>query len=272
MIRRDSVGDYMVIDDAHGIYLLAPANYTQLVNQPTDTSVSSLAIATVGYCQSKFGKVKTVNNTSPDENGNVTIAVGTGTVKSVDHHSPDSNGNVQLNAICTINGHNGDSVGNFAGVVMSVNGNTPTDGAVTMTVVESVDGVSPVNGNVELNAVKSVDGVSPDANGDVDLGAVTSVDGHTPDANGEVSFGLTADKWLKSDASGHITTTNDSVISVPSGTTPQSQTVNMVTDVVWTGTVLQKKYRQLVFTNGVLTSVGSENTITVDTPTVVTWR
>lgn len=91
----------------------------KLENQPTDTSTASLAVATVGYCQSNFGKVKSVNGIQPDLSGNVYVPIGG--VNSVDHVSPDSTGNVQINAIRTINGHNGDSTGNFSGVVQSVN-------------------------------------------------------------------------------------------------------------------------------------------------------
>lgn len=241
-------GDRLGIDSPNGIDIKAPANQAKLNAHPTDTSTNSLAIATVGYCQDHFG------------------GSGGGTVKSVDHVSPDANGNVQLNAIRTINGHNGDSVGNFAGVVTSINGNTPTDGAVTMTVVESVDGVAPVNGDVVLNAVKSVNNTSPDASGNVDIDTVTSVDGHQPDSNGAVSFGLTASKWVKTNSSGHLTTTNDNVVTIASNLTGQSYTLDFVTDVTWNGTALQKKMRRLVFSNGVLTSVLTETTSTIDTP------
>ena len=55
------------------VNLHAAANLVTLDNQPTDTSTTSLAVATVGYCQSNFGKVKTVNGTWPDSNGNVKI-------------------------------------------------------------------------------------------------------------------------------------------------------------------------------------------------------
>jgi hypothetical protein len=217
--------------------------------------------------------VKTVNDIAPDEDGNITISIPAQTVKSVDHKSPDQQGNIQLNAICTINGYNGDSVGNFAGVVTSINGNTPNDGAVTMTVVESVDGVSPdANGDVQLDAVKTVNSISPDASGDVDLGDIVySVDGLSPDANGDVSFGLAASKWMKTDASGHIATTNETPIALPSGYTGQDSTFTVVTDVIWNGTTLQKKTRQLTYKSGVLTSVGIEGTSTIDTPTQITW-
>ena len=229
------------------IELFAPANKAVLAAHPTDTTSSSKAIATVGYCQSNFGKVKSVNNNYPDSSGNVTIATGTGTVKSVDHHSPDSDGNVQLNAICTINGHNGDSVGNFAGVVTSVNGETPNDGAVTISVVETVNSTSP------------------DANGNVDVGTVTEVDGHSPDAQGAVSFGLTASKWVKTDSSGHLTTTNDTPVSIPSNKTGQTTNITLVTGVTWNGTQLVVARTQLNFTNGVLTGTTSQSNTTIAT-------
>ena len=195
--------------------------------------------------------VYSVNNATPDANGNVTINIPVQTVVSVDHKSPDQQGNIQLNAICTINGHNGDSVGNFSGVATSVNGEVPD-----------------VNGNVDLgDLVYFVNGNAPDANGDVDLGdIVNSVDGHSPDANGAVSFGLTASKWMKTDASGHIATSNETPIALPSGYTGQDSTITVVTDVTWNGTTLQKKTRQLTFKSGVLTTVGSETTSTIDTP------
>lgn len=161
--------------------------------------------------------------------------VGGGTVMSVDHVPPDNQGNVQINAIRTINGENGDSNGNFAGVVTSINGNTPDlDGNVTMDVVETVDGLAPIDG--------------------------------------DISFGLAGDKWVKTDAQGHLTTTNDTPITIDTSQyTPVSQNVTLVTNVVWNGTTLQKRTRQLTFENGVLVTVGNETTTTIDTPTVITW-
>ena len=242
------VPESLHIEDTHGISLECPANKAVLANHPTDTSTSSKAIATVGYCQSQFG------------------GSGGGTVKSVDHVSPDAQGNVQLNAIRTINGHNGDSVGNFAGVVTSINGNTPTDGAVTMTVVQSVDGVGPdANGEVTLNAVKTVNSISPDASGNVEIEVVKSVDGHSPDTNGAVSFGLTASKWVKTDSSGHLTTTNDKVVTIASNQTGQTTNITVVTGVTWSGTQLVVARKQLNFSNGVLTSTTNLTNTTIDT-------
>jgi len=198
----------------------------------------------------------------------VTISTGSGTVKSVDHISPDQQGNVQINAIRTINGHNGDSVGNFAGVVTSVNSTAPD-----------------ANGNVDVGTVKSVNSTTPDASGNVDIDVVTSVDGHQPDSNGAVSFGLTASKWVKTDSSGHLTTTNESVASFSStpvtnrvvltdgtsgglktlSTTGNTATVTVVTSVTWSGTQIVIKSRTLTYQYGILTSTGTESTSYINT-------
>ena len=100
-----------------------------------------------------------------------------------------------------------------------------------------------------------------------------TVDGHASNANGEVSFGLAGSKWVKTDASGHLTTTNEEPIAID---TSQYTPVNVsnqkvVTDVTWTGTKLQYKYQNWTFVNGVLVSRSSEATYDIDTPTVITW-
>lgn len=43
---------------------------------------------------------------------------------------------------------------------------------------------------------------------------VRSVDGHMPDNQGAVTFELVGDKWLKSDANGHITETDETPVAV----------------------------------------------------------
>lgn len=59
-----------------------------LENQtPTTDDTGNKSVATAGWCNNKFGKVKTVNGVAPDSSGNVTIT--TGGVKTVDHISPD---------------------------------------------------------------------------------------------------------------------------------------------------------------------------------------
>lgn len=149
----------------------------------------------------------------------------------------------------------------------------------------SVDGISPVNGDVQLNAVKTVNSISPDANGNVEIDAVKSVDGHSPDSNGAVSFGLTASKWVKTDSSGHLTTTNESVASFASSPTNNrivitsgtsgglttlnasgtTTTVTVVTSVTWNGTQLVIKSRNLTYNHGILTSTGTESTSNINT-------
>ena len=265
----------------------APVNKTVLQNQPTDTSTNSLAVATVGYCQDKFGKVKTVNNVSPDSNGNVSITIPQQIVKTVDHHSPDSSGNIQLNAICTINGHNGDSVGNFAGVVTSVNSNTPDlNGNVSLTgyVTQSelTDYVTQdeltdyVTQNELTDYVTQNELTGYATQQDVDdvidaieqelTAYVQSVDGHTP-TNGAIDFGLTGSKFVKTDSNGHLTTTNDKVVTVSSNDNLITGTRQVVTNVSWNGTQIVIASQTWTFTNGVLTNTVNNSNATINTLT-----
>lgn len=96
-----------------------------------------------------------------------------------------------------------------------------------------------------------------------------TVDGHaaTLDANKNsiVSFGLAANKWLKSDANGHITYTNDTPIALPSGTTGQSTTVTVLTGLSWDGSQLIATRSNLTYTNGCLTGVSGASSITINT-------
>lgn len=95
---------------------------------------------------------------------------------------------------------------------------------------------------VVADAVYSVNGITPDSTGDVDLGVIiASVDGHQPDTLGAVDFGLTGNKWVKTDANGHLTVSQSDPIS------PDSQ---------------QTGY--LYNTNGTL-SYKDENYVTTDT-------
>ena len=45
----------------------------------------------------------------------------------------------------------------------------------------------------------------------------------------------------------------------------QTQIMDVITDVVWTGTKLQKKKITLTFTYGILTAVSDESTVDIDT-------
>ena len=99
---------------------------------------------------------------------------------------------------------------------------------------------------------------------DID-GVVFSVDGHSPNANGAVSFGLTASKWVKTDSSGHLTTTNDKVVTIASNQTGQTTNVTLVTGVTWNGTQLVVARTQLNFSGGVLTGTTSQTNTTIGT-------
>lgn len=273
------------LDDLQGVRISAPAGKAVLEHEPTETSPDN-AIATVGYVKTTSGKVKKVNNISPDANGNVNV----GTVKSVNGTSPDVNGNVAI--------------------------------SIPSGSVKSVDNVGPDNsGNVSLGAVRVVDVetrgttvsqqgayskyVCPTAHGhrevDITVNSYTSlqtwiagnyawgqiptyadylviskgflkgltVDGHaaTRDAsnNSVVSFGLAANKWLKSDGNGHITYTNDTPVALPSGTTGQSTTVTVLTGLSWNGSQIVANRSNLTYTNGCLTGVSGTSNLTINT-------
>ena len=143
------------------------------------------------------GKVKTVNSIPPDGNGDVFIG---DLVYSVNSELPDQNGNVELDIAAAVN----DAI---------------QQGQIDIGTVKSVNGYTPdSHGNVVVeDAVYSVNGLPPDATGDVDLGVIiTSVDGHQPDALGAVDFGLTGDKWVKTNANGHLTVSQSDPISLDS--------------------------------------------------------
>lgn len=136
--------------------------------------------------------VKSVDDITPDENGNVKLE---GYVKKVSDIEPDENGNVNLGenfleptdittvgivvgtdykgekTVCSPNHkHN---VKDIVGAIKTVNGNIPDE-----------------NGNVVVEAgIKTVNNIQPDAAGNVDLGQlVKTVNSHEPDENGNIQF------------------------------------------------------------------------------------
>lgn len=136
--------------------------------------------------------VKSVDDITPDENGNVKLE---GYVKSVSDIEPDENGNVNLGenfleptdittvgivvgtdykgekTVCSPNHkHN---VKDIVGAIKTVNGNSPD-----------------ADGNVVVEAgIKTVNNIQPDGNGNVDLGKlVKTVNSHEPDENGNIQF------------------------------------------------------------------------------------
>lgn len=135
-----------------------------------------------------------------------------------------------------------------------------------ITVKEGDDGGTEVSVNEDA-FVAAVQAVAPSGGG-----TVTSVDGHNPDANGAVSFGLTASKWVKTDASGHLTTTNDTVVTVGSSDTPVTvSNKKVVTGVSWNGTKMTYSSEKWNFKNGVLVKVTANSDTDIDTPYQITW-
>jgi hypothetical protein len=89
-----------------------------------------------------------------------------------------------------------------------------------------------------------------------------------------VSFGLAGNKWMKTDAQGHIATTNDQPIAIDTSQyTPVNVTnQKVVTGVTWDGTNLKYSSQNWTFVNGILVQKTNNNDTTIDTPTKVTWK
>lgn len=155
-----------LVASSNKVVLDTQVDQAVLERGPSDSaSTVSKAIATVGWANRNLGRVKTVNGTGPDANGNVYIPTG-GTVKSVDGYFPDANGDVALGAltsmdvetagqtvgldyesekyVCNVNhGHNGSDVGGMAAGKWV---KTDSDGYLTTTKdtpVSLPEGVSP---------------------------------------------------------------------------------------------------------------------------------
>lgn len=240
-------GTEMRVQNTTGSIQLNGINVYRETTPPDTDATDAKNIPTLGWCNSKFGKVKTVNGVPPDSSGNVIIT--TGGVQTVDHISPDDQGNVQINAIRTINGHNADINGDFSGVVTSVNNIVPTDGNVQLT-----------------GYVETINGTAPDQLGNIDNVAM-EVDGHQADTNGVVSFGLANGKWVKTDGDGHLTTTDETPIAIDTQQyQPKTVTKRVVTHVVWNGTTLVYSSENWQFVNGVLVNVTVNDDTLIDTP------
>lgn len=121
------------------------------------------------------GVVMKVNDTTPDENGNVTIERG---VTSVNDNTADPDGNVELNlGVLTINDDPPDPNGNID---------------IPLNFVKTINGESPdPNGNIDIDeheGVKTVNNIEPDPNGNVNVGTVRSVNNNRPDSSGNVTI------------------------------------------------------------------------------------
>ncbi len=123
----------------------------------------------------KLGNIATVNNQSPDANGNVTVDVG---VTSVNGQSPVL-GDATVSASDIPTSVSGETVQDVIdGRVKTVNSVSPdVNGNVSIDVgVKTVNTVGPVNGNVNINVgVKTVNGNAPDANGNIVLSIPQSI-------------------------------------------------------------------------------------------------
>lgn len=79
---------------------------------------------------------------------------------------------------------------------------------------------------------------------------------------------------MKTDAQGHIATTNDQPIAIDTSQyTPVNVTnQKVVTGVTWDGTNLKYSSQNWTFVNGILVQKTNNNDTTIDTPTKVTWK
>lgn len=212
---------------------LSGANNQLLDNEPARlySQGADNQIATRGYCRLNFARistlstyVKTVNNIQPDENGNISVEIPT----------------VPENIVNTVNGQTGDVV--LGNIVNSVNNIAPVNGNVTLDLIDMQDVEDYVDGQLtdyvqqgdltsyvqqsELtNYVTQNDITSFVTDTEMEnyvdlqlLDYVKTVDGVSP-VNGNVNFGLGTNKWMKTDASGHIATTNETPIFLSAGNT-----------------------------------------------------
>lgn len=213
-----------------------------------------------------LGAIRTINDDGPDQDGNIDIDF----VKSVNNTSPDQNGNVNVTVDTSDclkitdwqNANSQHSVCPYYYANTAYTGNLPA--AVT-----ALFGYCGMTQYQTLDDCIEALGYEKDSDlGDLAYLDAIEVDGHTSDANGSVSFGLAAGKWVKTDASGHLTTTNDTPIAIDTSTyTPVNVTNKKVlTAVSWNGTTLKYSSENWSFINGVLVSRTTNSDTTIDTP------
>lgn len=217
-----------------------------------------------------------------------------GFVRSVNSVAPDGNGDVDL----------GDIVHSVNSVAPDGNGDVIVD-----TGVMTINNTAPTGGNIQLDYLSQNDWMNANSNYSVCPYAYANagyVNGNLPDAvtnvytyTGMMQYNdldsyIYSLGYLKEDDLVDYVTTTDLETTLADYVTNtdledyvteqdfpnnfftslgqvQSDVLNVVTDVIWTGTVLQKKTRQLTVSNGLITGIGNEITTTIDTPTVITW-
>ena len=197
---------------------------------PASNSTDAKNVATTGWCNNKFGKVKTVNGNLPDSNGNVIVEVTLSNYVSWDEF------NTKMQDYSTT----AEIYDNY------------------YTWSEIDDMLTSYAKTNDLTAYAKT----------TDLTAYAkSVDGHTVNSSGEINFGLHPNRWLKTDANGHIHTTDETPIAIdPQQYTPQSGIFTVCTGVTWNGTALKYKSENWTFVNGVLVNIASNSDTTIDTP------
>lgn len=178
------------------------------------------------------GTVISVNNVSPDANGNVTLTIPQGTVTSINNVSPDSNGNVSL----TIP----------QGTVTSVNNVSPVNGNVSLTIPTDIsdlaDSTNILSGKqatitgtegqfVRINSSGAAEAQTVDL---TVFGTVKSVNNQSPDNNGNVSLTIPSDISDLNDASNiisskqsAITGTEGQFVRINSSGVAEAQTVDL---------------------------------------------
>lgn len=250
--------------DDDGNIDLTDLGYVKSVNEETPDDDGNVEID-VG--------VLTVNDETPDANGNVDVDVG---VLTVNNTAPDANGNVNIStdiSTCLKQSDWSNTLSNYSVCPFNY-ANAVFTGTVTSAITDLYSRIGAFQYNNLDSLISALGYVNDEDLGDLAYLDAIEVDGHTSDQNGSVSFNLAGDKYLKSDAYGHITTTNDTPIAID---TSQYTPVNVsnkkvITEVTWNGTTLKYSSENWTFVNGVLVSRTTNNDTTVDTPTVVTWK
>ena len=146
------------------IWAILRAELDQLKNSgATDEQIAAAVAAYLEENPVGTGTVRTVNDTEPDENGNVSINIPTDYVKTVNGTAPDENGNVVVS---------GGNVDLTEQVNRAETAATNAEAAATRAEEAATRAEEAVAnmGNVDLTGVvKSVNGQTPDENGNVEI-------------------------------------------------------------------------------------------------------
>lgn len=148
-------------DPSLPIWAVLRAELDRLKNSgATDEQIAAAVAAYLEENPVGTGTVRTVNDTEPDENGNVSINIPTDYVKTVNGTAPDKNGNVDI----TIPDSGGNAEDGFSpiatveqtdtGAVISI---TDKDGTTTATITNGKDGKDGADGQDGYTPQKGID-------------------------------------------------------------------------------------------------------------------